>query len=324
MADFKISIDTELQTNKIDTQINEIKSRLDNAFRNIPVTFDFNTAQTSVQNLARTATEGFQNINMTVDTSQVDQAIRRLNESAQQTFNNGGGGGNNLTQQTREAGDAAHEAAEQYEELGGTFAQNTEIFNTAVQVFQSLTEQVLQMNESMIEFQKVSDLQGADLDNYIDKLQGLGDTVARTGSEMLDGANQFRKNGFNDEDSATLATLAAQFQNVADEELTAADSASFIISQMIAFGIEAENASSIIDSVNDTSNQFSVSSGDLAKALGNVASTSASMGNSMQETLGMAVKSGQVKQCEMTGKRTYCSNCALAWLPKALYTNLSW
>ena len=40
---------------------------------------------------------------------------------------------------------------------------------------------------------------------------------------------------------------------------------------MIAFGIEAENAQSIIDKVNQTSNEFSVSSGDLAKALGIVA-----------------------------------------------------
>lgn len=79
------------------------------------------------------------------------------------------------------------------------------------------------------------------------------------------------------------------FSNVSDEEISAADSASFIISQMIAFGIEAENASSIIDKVNETANSFSVSSGDLATALGIVASTSAAMGNSIDETLGIIV-----------------------------------
>ena len=54
---------------------------------------------------------------------------------------------------------------------------------------------------------------------------------------------------------------------------------------MIAFGIEAENAISIIDQVNEVSNRFAVSSGDLSKALGIVASTSSAMGNSMSETL---------------------------------------
>lgn len=98
---------------------------------------------------------------------------------------------------------------------------------------------------------------------------------------------EFRKNGFNDQDAATLAKTAAMFQNVSDEAISAGDSASFIISQMIAFGIEAENAQSIIDKVNEVANRFSVSSGDLSKALGIVASTSAAMGNSIDQTLGV-------------------------------------
>lgn len=106
---------------------------------------------------------------------------------------------------------------------------------------------------------------------------------------MLDAATEFRKNGFNDQDAATLGTLAAEFQNVSDEAISASDSASFIISQMIAFGVEADNAVHIIDSVNEVANQFSVSSGDLSQALGNVASTSSAMGNSLEQTLGMTV-----------------------------------
>lgn len=104
---------------------------------------------------------------------------------------------------------------------------------------------------------------------------------------MVDAATEFRKNSFNDEDSARLAQVATMFQNISDEEITAADSASFIIAQMTAFGIEAENAMDIINQVNEVSNQFSVSSGDLANSLGVVSATSASMGNSMSETLGM-------------------------------------
>lgn len=39
------------------------------------------------------------------------------------------------------------------------------------------------------------------------------------------------------------------YQNVSDEAISASDSASFIIAQMTAFGIEAENAEHIIDAV---------------------------------------------------------------------------
>ena len=41
------------------------------------------------------------------------------------------------------------------------------------------------------------------------------------------------------------------FQNVADEEMSAGEAADFIIAQMVAFSIEAEDASKIIDSVNE-------------------------------------------------------------------------
>lgn len=104
---------------------------------------------------------------------------------------------------------------------------------------------------------------------------------------MVEAATEFRKNGFNDEDSAILATVASKFSNVADEAISAGESASFIISQMIAFNIEAKNAESIIDKVNEVANSFSVSSGNLSTALGIVASTSAAMGNSLDQTLGI-------------------------------------
>lgn len=79
------------------------------------------------------------------------------------------------------------------------------------------------------------------------------------------------------------------YQNVSDEAISASDSASFIVAQMVAFGIEAENASRIIDAVNETANNFAVSSGQLANSLGIVSSTASAMGNSMEETIGMMV-----------------------------------
>ena len=52
-------------------------------------------------------------------------------------------------------------------------------------------------------------------------------------SEMIDAATEFRKNSFNDEDAAELALIATMYQNVADEAVSAGDSASFIISQKV-------------------------------------------------------------------------------------------
>lgn len=79
------------------------------------------------------------------------------------------------------------------------------------------------------------------------------------------------------------------FQNVADNSIDAGEAASFIISQMIAFGIEAEKSEHIIDAVNEVSNNFSVSSADLANNLGNMSAVMAQTGNSFEQSLGIVL-----------------------------------
>lgn len=103
---------------------------------------------------------------------------------------------------------------------------------------------------------------------------------------MVASATEFRKNGFNDEDSAMLAQVANMYINVADEAISASDSASLIISQMKAFGIEANNAMRIIDSINEVSNNYAVSSADVASALTKTSSAMGVLGNDFNQTIG--------------------------------------
>ena len=103
---------------------------------------------------------------------------------------------------------------------------------------------------------------------------------------MVASATEFRKNSFNDEDSAILAQVANMYINVADEAISASDSASLIISQMKAFGIEADNAIHIIDSINAVSNNYAVSSADVASALTKTSSAMGVLGNDFKQTLG--------------------------------------
>lgn len=130
----------------------------------------------------------------------------------------------------------------------GLAAKALQTFERAVR---SSVDQVFELDAALTDFKKVSDLAGDSLANYVDQAREVGSSVARTGSEIVEAATQFRKNGFNDEDSLLLSEISSKFQNVADTEISAADSASFIISQMKAFKIEASDAASIIDATNE-------------------------------------------------------------------------
>ena len=112
-------------------------------------------------------------------------------------------------------------------------------------------ETIKDFDSALIEFRKVSDLAGESLTNYVSKLAEMGELTGSTMQAMVEASTEFRKSGFTDADSAKLASIAEMYRNIADEEISAGESASFIIAQMKAFNIEADQAEHIIDSVNE-------------------------------------------------------------------------
>ena len=120
-----------------------------------------------------------------------------------------------------------------------------------------MVQKTFELDAALTEFRKVSDLSGKGLDQYTDKAFKMGRSVAKTGTEMIEAATEFRKSGFNDQDSLKLGQVAMMFSNIADSELSAGDAAGFITSQIKAnfsdVSNEATKASQqIIDAINVT------------------------------------------------------------------------
>lgn len=143
------------------------------------------------------------------------------------------------------------------------FGAVTDAINTLTEAFHKAIEVVSEYDKAQTEMKKVSDLSGGALDDYGEKLGDLGRSVARTRTEMVELAVEFLKSGFTESESAMLAKTAALYQNIADEELSAGEAANFIIAQMKAFNLTAQDSEHIVDAVNQISNNMSVSSADL-------------------------------------------------------------
>ena len=114
-----------------------------------------------------------------------------------------------------------------------------------------MVNNVRELDKAQTEFKKVSDLTGESLARYTEQAYKTGAAVAKTGTEIVQAATEFRKSGFNDSDSLKLAKVASMYQNVADAEITAGEAANFIVSQMKAYNMTANDAEHIIDAVNE-------------------------------------------------------------------------
>lgn len=157
-----------------------------------------------------------------------------------------------------------------------------------------MVQNVFELDGALTEFKKVSDLTGKGLKDYTTQAYKAGRETARTGTEMIEAATQFRKMGYGDQQSMQLATTATMFQNIADAEISAGDAALFINSQLKGFSKQFDTFSSkgeasmhVIDSVNEVANNFAVGTNDLQLALSKTSSAMGGFGNSFEQTIGI-------------------------------------
>ena len=193
MADFKISIDTELKTSQIDSQISEIKSKLENAVKDVPLSINLNQVNNQIADLQTRLRTAFGNINANVNFGNATQQAEQLGQNlrtATDNFNSigSGGGGNNANNQLLQLTQGAQDASEQIRDTATAVEESTlsyqewnVVLNACIDTIKSFAEQTFEMDSALTDFKKVSDLSGDSLDQYVNKLQDLGSTVARTG-----------------------------------------------------------------------------------------------------------------------------------------------
>ena len=175
-----------------------------------------------------------------------------------------------------------------------TYMSVSTVFYQAVHSIKSMITEVTDLDSSLLELRKVTDLEGESLERFTERAYAVGAEVAKTGTEMIDAATQFAKAGYAEDQILSLGRVASMYTNIADEELSAGDAAEFIIAQLKAFNIEASNSEHIIDAVNEVSNNFAVSSADIANNLGKSSAVMANAGNTFEQMIGLMTAGTEV------------------------------
>lgn len=162
---------------------------------------------------------------------------------------------------------------------------------------------VKEWDKAQTEFTKVSDLSGDSLKRYGEELGEIGESVGRTRTEMLNSATEFVKSGYTEEQSAQLSKVAEMYRNVADAEITSATASGFLVSQMKAFNLTTSDSTTILDSLNSISNNYAVSSTDIAEGLSKSSASLSAYGNSMSQTMSLVTAGTEI----MTGQASRVS-----------------
>lgn len=244
-------------------QIKQAKAELDkfradaekNGKINLTITYDkAKGVKTQIEQL-KTATGEYATVVSKLNSQGqvLEQVITRVGRSS----NNATSGINNLNQAQQNLNNSTKRSISVFQDFTDTFLKMAK-FNTINMIYDGLIDKMSEaiqitndFDAAMTEFKKVTDTTNLSLTEYTENLAKLGSAVGLGATSMLEASTEFSKSGFNPEDSANLAQVAMLYTNIADEELSAGEAASYIISQMKAFNIEAEDAISIIDKTNE-------------------------------------------------------------------------
>ena len=182
---------------------------------------------------------------------EVKQSSQNLSETAK-TAKQASGSITNLGEVTSKAGTQVKSLGQSFGDIVtkvGKFYLATKPIQMMQQAFDEAVETVKEFDDTLVEFRKVSDLSGDSLTAYTQELAKMGEVTGSTMTTMVSAATEFKKSGYSDEDAATLANVAEMYRNISDEQLSAGESASFIIAQAKAFNFTASESEHIIDAV---------------------------------------------------------------------------
>ncbi len=274
---YKLKINVELKSDKLDLlskRLQEVSTAM-NSLRGS--TNNVNNSLKNVETPTGELRNGLGQVNTNIEN--VNTNLQNLGRGGRNNLDRLDEGQQRLNQHTRTFGDILRTVYQFYIASLPARAMETMVRETI--------NAVKEFDSALTEFKKVSDLSGQSLQNYTKELSNLGLTVARTGSEMVEMAGNFKKAGFTEDEAKQLSVVASMYQNVADSEIEAGDAANYVTSQIKAFHLEAKDAQNIIDQLNIVSNNFAVSSTDISTALSKTASAMSTLGNDMAQTIGL-------------------------------------
>ena len=187
---------------------------------------------------------------------------------------------------------------DEFKRAGKQIAQFAGIYgaiqNIGMQIPSQAIGAVKDVDSSMTNLYKVTDETKSRYDQYQKSAAQSATSLGRSMSSYINQTAEWSKLGYSLDDSEKLSKLSSIYANVG--EVSDDTAVSDMVTAMKAYNIKANNAQSIIDSLNILGNNYATSSADLGEGLSNSASSLAVSGNDINQSLAMLTGMAEITQ----------------------------
>lgn len=183
---------------------------------------------------------------------------------------------------------------------------STAIAMAAVHVLQGSLQQIYQnvvdIDTAMTELKKVTNETDSTYQSFLTEAGARAKNIGTDVSSIVNATADYARLGYSLSDATKLADVSAIYYNVGDDLDSFDKATENIVGTMKAFNIQANDAISLVDKLNNVSNNYAVSSGDLGDILQRSASAMEAAGNTLDQTIALGTAMNSVVQnAETTG-----------------------
>ncbi|OYT10863.1 MAG: phage tail tape measure protein, partial [Bacteroidetes bacterium 4572_112] len=165
----------------------------------------------------------------------------------------------------------------------------TTVFFGVVRALRSGIDTVIELDTALVELKKVTDETETSYNKFLKTSIDVSKSLGRTTVETLNATSAFARMGYTINESLELAKSSLTLLNVADDIETVDEATNSLITALKGFQLEADMSVKIVDSLNNVSNKFAVTTGDLSEGVRRTSATMNSAGNSFDQLNGMLV-----------------------------------
>lgn len=163
-------------------------------------------------------------------------------------------------------------------------------------------QNVVDIDTAMTELKKVTNETDSTYQSFLTEAGARAKNIGTDVSGIVNATADYARLGYSLSDATKLADVSAIYYNVGDDLDSFDKATENIVGTMKAFNIQANDAISLVDKLNNVSNNYAVSSGDLGDILQRSASAMEAAGNTLDQTIALGTAMNSVVQnAETTG-----------------------
>ena len=297
---FTLGLDVSATKTLIMSQLQGIINEISNS-GNLKVKVDLDTVKLQQQLKSELSGLKESKIKLSFDAGRISQESKRLFQQINDGASNSAAGMNKLGASFKGIGSVAKSGNTQITgffsnlksgiETALTNMMNYrlayEVINRTTDAIRDMINEVADLDRVLTDFNKVAKLSDTGLIAFTEKAYKEAEQVGRTGKGLIEAAAEFRRAGYDLNESLDLGSAALMTTNISDKITDTSDAASKLIAVLKGFNIGSSDVTSVLDQINEVANNSPIGFAEIADGLQRVSGTMNQTGTSLSETIGL-------------------------------------